>query len=722
MIDLIPIDPTESWPPEKKKNHGHLLLLTERILEKKVDVTSKMGSDWVTITLSYAMFGDKEKNNYHKVCQISDNYSFDACEDKFKWAVEKGSMKTLRRMMEICRFHGIDTAYTDEASPGEEKKSQYLPPDVNEEFFDTYGFFEKKNQYFTLERAGDKGKWNAVAFTNFSMKVLFHMNNGMQPRRVIELTNNRGRKKIVDIATDRLSGKNDFKKFCEGLGNFRFFGSESRLDLIKSYLYETENECQEINVLGWHEDGFWAWSNGVFNAKFHGVDGNGFVELHDKHYYLPSGNTQQPNRYRRFSNELRFKHYTDAAPSFQQWSKMYFDVFGINGAVILTFSVACLFSDIIFQVKNFFPLLFIYGEGGSGKGSAVKFAQRIFGIPQDPLTLSGKSNTDKAKIAVFAQFVNSMLLLEEYVPNHDIDQLLKNLWDRYGYKRRTMDMGYGTETVPIQSGVAITGNFSPTDDPLLQRLIYLEHNENQFSVDQRLKFNQLKEFSDMGITSVTHEILSKRPDIQARYQSTHPIIFKEIYRDFTGVHVTDRMIENITIVITIFELLSSSGIQFPFEISYLIKYLIDSTINQNKKRDSGGEVQKFFDVFNYAVQTGLVLEDVHYRLDGDQLFFNIKTLYGTYAEMHRKQYGISAPSESNLRDKLKIHHAFEHYLDSVRIGGNKTSSYVFRHSKIGIDLVLAGDTYKMQRNAKNSLSVTFEEKMKQNREKIEDPF
>jgi len=716
MIDLIPIDPTESWPPEKKKNHGHLQLITERILEKKVDVTSKMGSDWTTVTLTYAMFGDKEKNNYHKVCQLSEAYSFDACEDKFKWAVDKGSMKTLRRMIEICRYHGIDTAYTDEASPGEEKKSQYLPADVNEEFFDTYGFFEKKNQYFTLERAGDKGKWNAVPFTNFSMKVLFHMNNGMQPRRVIELTNNRGRKKIVDIATDRLSGKNDFKKFCEGLGNFRFFGSESRLDLIKSYLYETENECQEINVLGWHEDGFWAWSNGVFNAKFHAVDSNGFVEIHDKHYYLPSGNTQQPNRYRRFSNELRFKHFADATPNFQQWSKMYFDVFGINGAVILTFSVACLFSDIIFQVKNFFPLLFIYGEGGSGKGSAVKFAQRIFGVPQDPLTLSGKANTDKAKIAVFAQFINSMLLLEEYVPNHDIDQLLKNLWDRYGYKRRTMDMGYGTETVPIQSGVAITGNFSPTDDPLLQRLIYLEHNENQFSVEQRQKFNALKEFSDLGITTVTHEILSKRPDIQARYQNTHPIIFKEIYRDFTGVHVTDRMIENITIVITVFEILNDAGIQFPFERKYLIDYLVSSTISQNKKRDSGGEVQKFFSVFNYAVQTGRLTEDVHYRLDGDNLYFNLKTIYGVYAEMYRQQNGQAAQSEQNLRDKLKTHHAYDGYQDVYRIGDIRTSCYMFRHSKIGTDLLVASETFKKQRDKSRGLSASYEDKVSRGKE------
>jgi hypothetical protein len=109
-----------------------------------------------------------------------------------------------------------------------------------------------------------------------------------------------------------------------------------------------------------------------------------------------------------------------------------------------------------------------------------------------PLTLSGKANTDKAKIAVFAQFVNSMLLLEEYTINHDSNQFLKNLWDRYGYKRRKLDNGYGTESVPIQSGVAVTSNYSPNDDPLLQRLIYLESNKNHFTPEEKQRFNELK--------------------------------------------------------------------------------------------------------------------------------------------------------------------------------------------------------------------------------------
>ena len=713
-IDILNVDPTSSWPNEKKKYWERLQILAQRIIQKEVDVTSNMGKDHYHVACTFAYYAQDKRANqlYHQVSQLAKDYDYDKAEDLWQRVLPKTQVKSLARIIKICKFYEVDTEFEDEAVP-ESKPSEFLPEGANEEFFDTYGFFEKKNQYFTLEAAGS-GKWKAVAFTNFTMKVLFHMNNGMQPRRVIDITNVKGRSKIVDIPTDKLVSKNEFKKFCEGLGNYRFFGSDGKLDMIKAFLYEQENECQEINVLGWHEDGFWSWSNGVYNAKFNPLDHNGFVELHDKHYYIPSGNQQQPNRNRRYSNELRFKHFSDQVATFTEWSKMYHDVFPTNGATILTFAVSCLFSDIVFNQKQFFPLLFIYGEGGSGKGSAIKMAQRLYGVPQDPLTLSGKANTDKAKIAIFAQFVNTMLLLEEYTPNHDTDQLLKNLWDRYGYKRRTMDMGYGTETVPIQSGVAITANFTPSDDPLLQRVIYLDHNVNQFSQEAHQRFNRLKEYSEKGITHCTHELLSKRSIIEAQFREEQMKTYKEIKSQFTALsNCTDRMIENISVLITTYTILSNNLITFPFTRDFLIDQLVQATIRQNEKRDSGGEVQKFFDIFQTAVQKGELIEDVHYKLDERHLVFNVKQVYGVYAQYHRMFYNNAGLTMGNLRDKLNIHTAYSGHEKCVRIGESRTSGTLFHYDKIGIDLISAAAVYKGARKSRNSMQESYEDKVRQ---------
>lgn len=725
-IEIFNISPADNWPDQKKKLWANLQLLTQRILEKGVDITSNFGSDYFTIRYTYAMFAQatEAETLFHKVCALSKEYSFDSCNDDFKQAAEKTKFKTLKKLCIICKYYEIETTFEDEPTPDQERAREYLPEDADVNLYDEYGFFEKGNQYFTLESSGKT--FIPKPFTNFSMKVLFHMNNGLQPRRVIEVTNTRNRKKVVDIPTDRLVSKNEFKKFLEGLGNYRFFGTDGKLDMLKAFFYEQEAECTELSVLGWHDEGFWAWSNGIFNAKFHALDDHGFVELHDQHYYIPSGNNNQQNRIRRFSNELRFKHHQDHTVTFEDLSRRYCEVFKLNGPVILLFSVSCLFSDIVFHSKQFFPLLFVYGEGGSGKGSAIKAAQRLFGKPQDPLTLSGKANTDKAKIAMFAQFVNSMLLLEEYVNNHDIDQLLKNLWDRYGYKRRTMDMGYGTETVPIQSGVAITGNFSPTDDPLLQRLIYLEHNENQHSEEQKVLFNALMMYLDKGVTSATHQLLKYRPMIEKNYLSKHGEVSKELTRQLSSFSITSRMVENISVLVAMYDILKECGIDFPFTRAHIVKELTEATKAQNIKRDSGGEVSKFFDVFYHLISTGIIAEDIHFRLEGNSLIFNLKTIHPYYMEWHRKLHGQAGISWANMKDKLKVHPAYSKYYETIRIGFNpssnediRTSAFMFKIDQTGIDILSAIQICKLKDMQKNvpALQKSLDEKLQDQKNK-----
>jgi len=712
-LDILDINPTDNWSEEKKRFFDRLHILTARIVDKKIDITSNLGVDYYLIRYTYAAYAESKEANtmFHKVCSLAADYHYDRCEDEYQKAIPKTKFKTLRKLLEICKFHGIDTDFEDEATPGDARQCDFLPEGVNEEFFDTYGFFEKNNQYFTLEPAG-ANKYKAVAFSNFVMYVNFHMNNGIQAKRIITITNIKGKRKTVDIPTDKLVSRNEFKKFCESLGNFRFFGSDGKLDMLKAYLYEQERECAVISELGWQgDDKFWAWSNGIYTNKFHALDKNGYVEINDKHFYIAAGNTEQPNRVRSYSGQIRFRHFVDHHVTFTEYASLYCQVFPTNGAIILSFAIACLFSDIVYEAKNFFPLLFIYGEGGSGKGSAIKMAQRMFGVPQDPLTLVGKANTDKSKIALFAQYHNGLLLLEEYVPNHDTDQFLKNLWDRYGYKRRTLDMGYNTESVPITSCAAITANFTPSDDPLLQRMIYLDHNTNQYSQDAHQLFNKLKVYTERGVTHCTHELLSKRVAVENEFLDVQMANYKEIKSKSAMAHCTDRMIENISVLVSIYQILSDHNIVFPFTREYLIDELVATTAKQNEKRDSGGEVQKFFDIFQSAVQKGDLIEDVHYKLDERHLFLNVKQVYSTYAIYHRNFYNQAGLSLPNLRDKLRVHNAYSGYKDSIRVGNSNTSAFLFHYDKIGIDLISATSIYKGARSSRNNMQQSYEDKV-----------
>lgn len=586
------------------------------------------------------------------------------------------------------------------AGPGAElfipegaKTDSYNPVDDYEKF----GFFEWNNSYYKMIPAGE-GKWNYKQFTNFSMKVLYHMDNGPIARRVVQLTNTRGRIVVVDTPTSSLSNKGRFIEFVESKGNFQFWGNDADLAKLKGKLYDEEMRCQEISVLGWNDAGFWAWSNGIFNGQFTGTDTNGFLQHDGVHYYVPAGNTSIANRKQLFNNESKFEHISaGATKTLQDWMQRYYRVFGDNGMVVGLFSIACIYSDIIYARKGCFPILFIYGEGGSGKGSAIKFAQHLFGRPQDPLTLSGKANTDKAKIRTFAQFVNSMILLEEYVPNHDTDQLLKNLFDRYGYKRGRMDQGYGTESVGISSGVAVTGNYAPVDDPLIQRLIFLQQSKNEFDAEEKRLFKELKDYSAEGITPVTHELLSHRQAIYTQFDPVSKEQYKQIAVSGGGGNVTDRMVENMNMIYTVYHILSSEGLAFPFNNNQLRGFLGATLGVQNEKRNLGSEVQRWWDILLQLINEGKAVHLRDFKIDGNMLYIRFSQLHASYLQAHAITHRTSGLNRTTMLDKLKHTPGYNGYMDACRIGRSNSSAFVFDMTKIEApiyDAVLSYEEYR----------------------------
>ena len=581
----------------------------------------------------------------------------------------------------------------------------FIPPDAKTGTYnptadyEQFGFFQWNNCYYKMI-PGSEGKWTYKPFTNFAMRVLYHMDNGPIARRVVEMINNKNRKVVVDTPTASLSSKSRFVEFVESKGNYRFDGTDADLAKLKAKLYDEEMRCQEISVLGMNEDGFWAWSNGIFNGQFTPTDANGFLQHAGVHYYIPSGNTSIPNRKMLFSNESKFEHTVSGSEkTFSGWFEKYHIVFGDNGMLTGLFSIACLYSDIIFLRKGCFPLLFIYGEGGSGKGSAIKLAQHLFGRVQDPLTLSGKANTDKAKIRTFAQFVNSMILLEEYVPNHDTDQLLKNLFDRYGYKRGRMDQGYGTESVGISSGIAVTGNYAPVDDPLLQRLIFLQQSKNEFTAEEKRRFKELKDYSAEGITAVTHELLGHRQAIHTHFDAVSREQYKKILLVGGGGNVTDRMVENMNMLYTVYTILSNEGVKFPFLENDLREFLGVTLGRQNEKRNLGSEVQRWWDVMVQLINEGKLVHMRDFKIDGNFLYIRFSQVHAAYLQAHAITHRTAGLNRTTIMDKLKHTAAFVDYLDAYRIDKTNSSAFCFDLTKIEspiYDSVLSYESYRQK--------------------------
>lgn len=549
-----------------------------------------------------------------------------------------------------------------------------------------YGFFAWKNQYWKLvNKSGDGYDFKPEAFSNFTMKILFRMESKTVNRRLIELENNMGRKKTLSVETKMITGLSQFQEVTEGMGNFMFWGSRTEHRKLKSKWLAEELDCIEVDVLGQNTEGFYAFCNGIYkDGTFIETDANGIINLPDLSIYIPAANKTFAKSSTLFVNDKRIKHIPNNL-DFKTWNTMHGQVFGNPSMIATLFGMACLFSDIVYSQVNFFPMLFLYGEGGSGKGELIRSIQYLFGKPQDPLHLSNDANTDKAKVREMAQFRNIVICLEEYRNgNEKTVNLLKGIWDRFPAKRAQFNSGYGTESVPINSGVMVTGNDYPNDDPLLQRLTVLELNKNQRTQAQTDAFYNLKKVQEEGITSITLELLNHREFVAEHFRAVYLQSLKEIREELRSLEITDRMAGNLAVMDAFYRLFESR-LDFSFRGTDLRFFMHQSMKKQAAKQNSGSEVQRFWDVLQGLAAEGKLTEGVHLKLSGNELFLRFVEVYALYMVQHRNMYNRPGLDKQTLLDKLQNSGS---YRDSktTRINGIPYKCHVFDYSATGCNL------------------------------------
>ncbi len=579
---------------------------------------------------------------------------------------------------------------SDDDEDLESRRHEWIPKGAyNQDYnpkddLDEYGFFEYNHQYWKIELKGEK--FIRKHFSNFTMKVLYHIESGKTARRLLELRNIKGKVKTIDAETKTLTNFGSFKELVEGAGNFLFMGTAVDHQRIKAKLFAQELSCSQVDVLGQNADGFFAFCNGIYMDKqFLPTDEKGIIKIKDSAYYIPAGNKSYHNNPGLFNNEKKLR-YEARNIEFKQWAAMHNKVFGDPGMIAMLFAISCLFSDIIFAKYNFFPLLFLYGEGGSGKGELIRSNQFLFGTPQDPLHLSSDANTDKAKIREMAQFKNLVICLEEFRNGNDKTvNMLKGLWDRFGYKRANKDSSYGTETVPISSGVMVTGNDYPTDNPLLQRLIVLELNKNERTQEVRDNFLLMQEFQQANITSVTCQLLDLRNAVEEQFRDVFKDSSRELKEEFKGIELTDRMVNNVAVLDAIFKIVSKE-LQFPFTLRQFRDYAKVSCLNQSKKMHTVSETTNFWNCINTGIANKQIREGLHYIIKGNEIYVRYNEIHNEYLGIHRNMFGTIGLPKQTILDKLKLSKAFVRPVSAVRFGPERTSGYLFDLNELDVDI------------------------------------
>ncbi|MEI6682676.1 MAG: DNA primase [Bacteroidota bacterium] len=462
--------------------------------------------------------------------------------------------------------------------PRQEKKEpeSAIPSHVILSDYEKYGFYQDHNCYYFRTKNGP------LRGCNFIMEPLFHVASVLNSKRIYRITNEHGYSQVIELLQKDLISISAFKLRVESLGNFLFEGTDADLNKLKRFLYEKTESCTEITQLGWQKEGFWAWSNGIFDGEYKETDLNGIVVHKGKNYYLPSSSGIYKSEETLFVSERRFRH-SPGKVSLFDYSSGLLQVYGDNAMFGLCFYFATLFRDHIAGQFGFFPILNLFGPKGAGKTEMAISLLQLFGNQAKGPNIT---NTTKAALADHvAMFSNALCHIDEYKNNLEYEKIefLKGLWDGTGRTRMNMDKDKKKETTSVYVGNMVSGQEMTTADiALFSRMIYLWFNKVEFNEKEKAAFNDLKAIEKHGLTHITHQILQHRSKFTQHYRENYDLASDELGKMLNGMVIEDRIFRNWLVIIAAYRTLKEE-INVPWGYDDLLKIAAGKIILQNKE-------------------------------------------------------------------------------------------------------------------------------------------
>lgn len=507
-----------------------------------------------------------------------------------------------------------------------------LPEGVDVRAAIDYGFYEHKNRYWMMRRSD-----TFEPVSNFTMRVKFLI-VGAHPKRIVEITNIFGKTATLDLNIEDLIGLDRFKGRVESVGNFLFDGKPSDLSRIKSKLFNQERPSVEISRLGQYKDRFFAFANGIYHdGDFLPIDDNGMVQVGEEHFFIPVFGATQSEDDEDLRNYRKFIH-QPAGITFEEWSKKFAQVYGDNGQLAIAFLLYALFSDLVYDKTRGAPMLFLFGQRGSGKDAIAGSMLSMFGFPQDPIMLGGAS-TVVGFMRKLGQFVNALVHLNEF--KNDIGEKkiesLKNVWDRVGYERGVKDSSNRTQSTPVTSSAIISGQEMPNVEPaLFSRCVLLEFRAMQRTQEEVNRFDELRRIEEGGITNVTLEILKYRDAVKANFLKYYSEIAATLRQAYAGEDVIERQVVNYSILVSVVRCLEPH-LKIPFTWVQLMQTCELYMVRQRDMMRQANEVQQFFEMVAFLWSAKLISHEEDIHIKNGFVYFRMVTIYPLYREYSTRQ-------------------------------------------------------------------------------------
>lgn len=466
-----------------------------------------------------------------------------------------------------------------------------------------YGFYIAQGKYFVTEYI--KGNPKEIDLSNFVMESLFHLKNGSNnTKRIIKIQRNTREISIIEVFSSEM--KPDTFETILRSHRCTFYGSSYQLKKVFSRLMDTETEAFILTVLGWNQEHeVYVFADAVFTQnEIQKVNKIGIIEANAKRFYLPAfGLANDTNE---DFETIKLYSFKSGNIGFSEWSTLFYQSFGTNGGIGILFLILSVFRDIVFKQVHFFPFLFLFGDFGTGKTSFVErllslFGADIIGTPLNNATTVGLSRIVSTRI-------NGLFYFKEYTNETDekAQDFILTAYDGAGRTTGVKSNDNRTQTFTVRSGLIFDGNHLPTQKTaILSRMILLNFEESNFSDSQKLAYDNLKVAAANGLGKVLIEILAKRGLFEAKFKEAfaeNVTKLKGIYKD----KFPERTLNHVALLMVPAKVLHNE-LNFPFDISEILKSIIENAENQNDLLKKSGAISIFWEAFSNSYKKGLII-------------------------------------------------------------------------------------------------------------------
>lgn len=551
-----------------------------------------------------------------------------------------------------------------------------------------YGIYEHKGGYWSRGAKGD------YEVSNFTMKILYHVQTSDEVAyRVIAVKNRLGFECTIQMNTDDFVSIGSFKKVIARRGDYVFKGSETDLSRLQELLQKQEVSVKFIDVMGWQKrHKFWAWGNGISTtdeaSSFLAADMHGMVDYNGKKYLIPACSSMYADKDGLYTMEKKFVYSEpNAQLMFDQWAKLMRDVYNIRCIPGILHYIATIYRDVVFRHIHKFPILNLFGPPGSGKSELAKSLSALFGLDQGAISLEGES-TAKSYLRKMAQAENAYVLLEEF-KNNQVKHIgtLKNIYDGLGYDRAKMTNDNQTHQTPVRSAAILIGQEMPTSEPaLFTRVILISFDGKDRNKDAFTKLTQLQ---DLGLGYITASLMQYRQLVEQNFSSRQPIIMQEVARAVTDSQVMDRMILNVSVLLTMMDILKDR-IKFPFDWSEAKRVLVDNMMHQHHILAGSDNLSRWWGIVELLFHQGLIMEEKDFKLAEGKLMIRIMQVHPLYIKEMHAQRDPNFLAKSSLEYYLKLDKSS--FVEKKRVrfdDGSNQDCFVFTYSALKINLIKA---------------------------------